>query len=217
VTDQAERSNRVSKASVRWRSAQGKLDELVRQASTCRNCELWERATHVVFGEGAPVAKVVLIGEQPGDEEDLQARPFVGPAGRVLRAGLETAGLRKQDVYVTNAVKHFNWEPRGKRRIHSRPRLSHLLACHPWLDAEIAAVKPRVLVCLGAVAARSVFGRPIRVTREHGRALPTPYGVAAVVTIHPAAILRARDPQSRAALLAQLVDQLKLACRIAGS
>ena len=167
----------------------------------------------MVFGRGPGKARIMLIGEQPGDAEDLAGEPFVGPAGRVLQQALEEAGLESDAVYVTNAVKHFYWEERGKRRIHKKPRQSHVNACRPWLDAEINAVRPAVLVCLGSVAAQSVIGPKVRVTTDGGVALPTSYGIPAFATLHPSAILRAPDSAAREAGLARLVTDLRLAAR----
>jgi uracil-DNA glycosylase len=143
------------------------LKELARQAQDCRNCDLWRNATQTVFGEGSPHAPIMMVGEQPGDQEDLQGKPFVGPAGKLLRATLKEAGVDPKQVYLTNAVKHFKWEPRGKRRIRKKPSASEIAACRPWLDAEIAVLKPRkVTVCLGATAAQTLLGRSFRVTER---------------------------------------------------
>jgi uracil-DNA glycosylase len=179
------------------------------EAASCRNCGLWRDATQTVFGEGRARARAVLVGEQPGDAEDVAGRPFVGPAGRVLDDGLGAAGIPREDVYVTNAVKHFKWRPRGKRRIHQRPNAAEVAACKPWLEGELAAVQPDVLVLLGATAAQAILGRAFRVTKQRGVALEdtglAPYVVA---TIHPAAILRERDDESRAEARAGFVRDL---------
>ena len=160
----------------------------------CRGCPLYADATQAVFGEGAAGAAVVLVGEQPGDREDLDGRPLVGPAGRELDLGLEAAGIDRREVYVTNAVKHFKFEQRGKRRIHQKPNWTELAACRPWLDAELAVVRPRVVVCLGATAAQSLLGRSFRVTRQRGQPLDGgPLAEAIVATVHPSAILRAPE------------------------
>ena len=188
---------------------------LAEEATTCRNCELWERATQVVFGRGKRGAPLMLVGEQPGDAEDRAGEPFVGPAGKLLARALEEAGLGADDVYVTNAVKHFHWEERGKRRIHKKPRQSHIRACRPWLEAEIETVKPRVLVCLGSVAAQALMGASARVSIAATSATATTFGVPAVPTLHPAAILRAPDSEAREAGFARLVADLKLAARTA--
>jgi uracil-DNA glycosylase family protein len=186
------------------------------KARTCRACNLWRDATQTVFGAGASRAPLVLVGEQPGDQEDLEGAPFVGPAGRVLREALAEAGIDPRSVYLTNAVKHFKWEPRGKRRIHAKPRIGEILACHPWLTFELAKVRPAVVVCLGTTAARAVLGRPVTIATVRGRAL-TAAGLGAVfVTPHPTAILRAPDAASRAHGRAQLVEDLSRAAGAAG-
>jgi uracil-DNA glycosylase family protein len=169
------------------------LTSLRRAAAGCRGCPLWERGTQTVFGEGPPDADVVMVGEQPGDQEDRQGHPFVGPAGRVLDRGLELAEIDPARVYTTNAVKHFKWEARDKRRIHKRPSRWEVVACQPWFAAELAALTPRVLVLLGATAAQSVFGSGFRVTRERGRVREGPAGISAITTVHPSAVLRAPE------------------------
>jgi DNA polymerase len=166
-------------------------------ARDCRACELWKLGTQTVFGEGKPHARVLLVGEQPGDKEDLQGRPFVGPAGALLDKALEEAGIDRRDAYVTNAVKHFKWEPRGKRRIHKKPNSLEITACRPWLDAEIKLVKPQVIVCLGATAAQALLGRKFRVTQQRGQVLRFEAASHIVATVHPSSILRARDEESR--------------------
>jgi uracil-DNA glycosylase family protein len=191
------------------------LNKLARQAESCRKCELWERATQVVFGRGLAGAGIMLIGEQPGDAEDRAGVPFVGPAGRLLDEALALAKVVAADLYVTNAVKHFYWEERGKRRIHKKPRQTHVRACQPWLEAEIEAVKPRVLVCLGSVAAQAVVGPHVKVTTDGGVPMPSRYGIDAIVTLHPSAVLRAPDTAARQAGLKRLVDDLKRAARLA--
>jgi DNA polymerase len=169
------------------------LGRMREAAQSCRGCDLWRDATQAVFGEGPAHADLVLVGEQPGDQEDQQGHPFVGPAGRLLDRGLESAGVDARAVYRTNAVKHFKWEPRGKRRIHKTPSRWEVAACRPWLVAELEALSPRVMVLLGATAAQSFFGPGFRVTRERGRALEGPGEATAVATVHPSSILRARD------------------------
>jgi uracil-DNA glycosylase family protein len=167
-------------------------------AAGCKGCHLWAPATQTVFGEGAASAGVLLVGEQPGDKEDLEGRPFVGPAGRELDRGLDAAGIDRKQVYVTNAVKHFKFEPRGKRRIHQKPNWTELAACRPWLDAEVETVKPTVIVCLGATAAQSLLGRDFRVTRERGQPREgKPLADWILATIHPSSILRQRDEDAR--------------------
>lgn len=179
-------------------------------AAGCRGCDLYARATQVVFGAGARRARVMLIGEQPGDKEDLAGEPFVGPAGAMLRRALDEVGLAPGDTYVTNAVKHFSWEPRGKRRIHKKPRASEVRACRPWLDAEMQAVRPDVLVCLGATAAQALLGPSFKLMANRGRPIDTPDGVI-VVTIHPSAILRAPDHAAREAAYESFVADLRAA------
>jgi uracil-DNA glycosylase len=170
------------------------LPALRAAAEGCKGCHLFAGATRTVFGEGPADARVMLVGEQPGDKEDLEGRPFVGPAGRELDAGLEAAGLERNKVYVTNAVKHFKFEPRGKRRIHQKPNAAEIAACRPWLDAEIEVVKPEVIVVLGATAAQALLGRSFRVTKQRGEPIPAePLADWIVATIHPSAILRAPD------------------------
>ncbi|MFI7617121.1 UdgX family uracil-DNA binding protein [Nonomuraea terrae] len=168
------------------------LDALRSAAAGCEGCDLYRNATQTVFGEGPGHATFMLVGEQPGDREDIEGHPFVGPAGRVLDRGLEEAGIAREDVYVTNAVKHFSFTPRGKRRIHQKPTAAEITACRPWLNAELAVVQPEVVVVLGATAARSLLGPEFRVTRHRGE--PVPLGEAlAVATVHPSAVLRAPD------------------------
>ncbi|MEV5895826.1 UdgX family uracil-DNA binding protein [Nonomuraea fuscirosea] len=168
------------------------LDTLRRAAAGCEGCDLFRNATQAVFGEGPRRARFMLVGEQPGDREDREGRPFVGPAGRILDRGLEEAGIARDDVYLTNAVKHFSFVPRGKRRIHQKPTAAEIDACRPWLEAELSVVRPEVVVVLGATAARSLLGREFKVTRQRGA--PVPLGDAlAVATVHPSAVLRAPD------------------------
>ncbi len=186
------------------------LPALRAAAEHCRGCHLYQRATQTVFGAGATHARVMFVGEQPGDAEDRAGKPFVGPAGRVLDQGLEAAGIDRDSVYVTNAVKHFKWEPRGKRRLHQKPNTLETRACLPWLEAEAAVVKPEVLVCLGATAAQTLLGRAFRVSTQHGHPLPTPYAGVAVATVHPSSILRAQTPEDRHRAMASFVDDLKV-------
>lgn len=187
------------------------LDTLRAIAANCRACDLWKKGTQTVFGEGFPNAKVMLVGEQPGDREDLAGRPFVGPAGKLLDKALEEAGIDRTQVYVTNAVKHFNWVPadRGKKRIHKKPRYSEILACRPWLDAELAVVKPEVLVCLGATAAQALFGKEFRVTQSRGELVETTLAPFAIATVHPSSILRAMDDESRHEQMRAFIHDLK--------
>ena len=189
-------------------------DDLRRAAAGCKACPLWERGTQTVFGEGSPHARVVLVGEQPGHEEDLTGRPFVGPAGRLLDRALEAAGIDREDASVTNVVKHFKWEPRGKRRIHSKPNAQEIAACRPWLDAELALVKPRVLVCLGATAAQALLGRDFRVTQHRGEFVPSPLAPYVMATVHPSAILRAPDDETRRAERERFIEDLKKVAKV---
>jgi uracil-DNA glycosylase family protein len=172
------------------------LPSLRDAAAVCHGCELWRTATQTVFGEGTRRAAVMFVGEQPGDQEDQQGRPFVGPAGRLLDKGLEEVGIDRTHVYVTNAVKHFKWQPRGKRRIHQKPTWAEMTACRPWLEAELETVKPRVLVALGATAAQTLLGRQFRVTRQRGEPIDSPLAEFVLATIHPSAILRAEDREA---------------------
>jgi uracil-DNA glycosylase len=190
------------------------LSRLREAVQSCRGCDLYENATQAVFGEGAANAKLMLVGEQPGDKEDLAGRPFVGPAGQLLDGALEDAGIERSQTYLTNAVKHFKWQARGKRRIHQKPTWSEQVACRPWLEAELVVVQPRVLVCLGATAAQLLLGRDFRVTRHRGKLLDSPLAEYVTATIHPSAILRQRDEESRRAELAAFVDDLRVAAAL---
>jgi DNA polymerase len=190
------------------------LPKLREAAVGCRACPLWQTGTQTVFGEGSEDAQVMLVGEQPGDQEDKQGKPFVGPAGRILDEALELAGIDRGTTYVTNAVKHFKWEARGKRRIHAKPTWSEQLACRPWLEAELAVVQPRVLVCLGATASQSLLGKQFRVTKERGKWLESDLAEHVTATIHPSAILRQRDDESRHRELASFVEDLKLVASV---
>jgi len=185
------------------------LDALREAAAGCRGCDLWEAATQTVFGEGAAGARLMLVGEQPGDREDIEGKPFVGPAGRILDEGLDAAGVPRSAVYLTNAVKHFRWVRRGKRRLHEKPNTQQVRACRPWLDAELEAVRPRLLVLLGATAAQAVLGPTFRVTQHRGKVISTPLGVPAVATVHPSSILRAPDDASREEAMAAFVADLR--------
>jgi DNA polymerase len=194
------------------------LEQRAREAARCTRCDLYKRATQTVFGAGPVGASVLLVGEQPGDNEDLEGEPFVGPAGRLLDDALRAADIQADAVYVTNAVKHFKWEPRGKRRIHKRPSAVEIQACHTWLEQELALVQPRVVVCLGATAARAVLGRPVVIGSARGAPIDGPEGIPTVVTIHPSAVLRARDDraQMRSGLVADLTVARSLALDTAG-
>ncbi len=188
------------------------LESLLTAEQTCHGCELYRHATQAVGGEGPSSAQLVLVGEVPGDKEDKAGRPFVGPGGAILNEALEAAGIRREEVYVTNVVKHFKWEPRGKRRLHSKPSSREIAACRPWLDLELELIRPRIIVCLGATAAQALLGRSFRVTQSRGIVTPTPIG-SVVATYHPAAVLRAPDSQQRHEMKRQLVDDLKTAAK----
>ena len=185
------------------------LPALRTAASSCKACDLWKLGTQTVFGEGRANARVMMVGEQPGDKEDLQGRPFVGPAGAVLDKALTAAGIDRTDVYVTNIVKHFKWEPRGKRRLHKKPNALEISACRPWLDAEIKVVKPEVVVLLGATAAQGVMGRQFRVTQQRGQWVQSTIAPLVMATVHPSSILRAPDDESRHEEMRKFVDDLK--------
>jgi uracil-DNA glycosylase family protein len=179
----------------------------------CRGCDLYKTATQVVFGAGPKTARVIFVGEQPGDQEDRQGEPFVGPAGAMLDKALAEAGIPRNQVYITNAVKHFKWEPRGKRRMHKKPRVSEIKACRPWLEAELDAIRPAVLVCLGASAAQAILGSQFKLMRQRGQVVTSTLAERVVATIHPSAVLRAPDSAGRAAAFAMLVDDLKVVAR----
>lgn len=185
------------------------LEELAQAAKDCKACDLWKRGTQTVFGEGSPHAKVMLVGEQPGNQEDLEGKPFVGAAGKLLDAALEEAGVDRTKVYVTNAVKHFKWEPRGKRRIHKKPNAIEIAACRQWLDAEIAALQPKVIVCLGATAAQALLGNDFRVTQHRGEFLKSPLAPYMMATVHPSSILRAPDDDTRHQEMKRFIADLK--------
>lgn len=186
------------------------LPAMADAAQGCRGCDLWRNATQAVFGEGPRTASLMFVGEQPGDREDIEGHPFVGPAGQLLDRVLEAAGIPREEAYVTNAVKHFKWEPRGKRRLHQKPKQDEIDACGPWLVGELEVVRPRVLVCLGATAAQALLGRSFRVTRQRGEIMEgtglAPYVMA---TVHPSAVLRARSDEDRRAGEAALIEDLR--------
>src|SRR3954470_6268023 len=184
------------------------LKTLAQAAKGCRACPLWKSGTQTVFGEGQRGARILFVGEQPGDKEDLEGRPFVGPAGAVLDKALEEAGIDRNLVYVSNAVKHFKWEPRGKRRIHKKPNSMEIAACRPWLDAEIEAVQPEVIVCLGATAAQALLGKQFRVTKSRGEIIDAE-GKTMLATVHPSSILRAPDDETRRMEREKFVDDLR--------
>jgi DNA polymerase len=189
------------------------VEQLQEAAADCHGCDLWEHATQTVFGDGAPHARLMLVGEQPGDQEDLQGKPFVGPAGKLLERALDEAGIDRRLVYVTNAVKHFRWTRRGKRRLHEKPNAGQVRACRPWLEAEIEVVRPGLIVLLGATAAQSVLGPAFRVSKQRGEVLPSPYGVQVLATVHPSSILRATDDESREAAMKGFIADLRVAAR----
>ena len=186
------------------------LDQLRSIAAGCKACDLWKLGTQTVFGEGSARAHVMMVGEQPGDKEDLKGRPFVGPAGAVLDKALAAAGIDRNDVYVTNIVKHFKWEPRGKRRLHKKPNITEISACRPWLEAEIRVVKPQVVVLLGATAAQGILGRDFRVTQHRGEWIKSEIAPHVLATVHPSSILRAADDDSRHEEMRKFIDDLKV-------
>jgi uracil-DNA glycosylase family protein len=200
------RSTRVSAAPVPDKLT---LSALRTAAAGCKACDLWKLGTQTVFGEGAANARVMMVGEQPGDKEDLQGRPFVGPAGIVLDKALVAAGIDRKDVYVTNIVKHFKWEPRGKRRLHKKPNALEISACRPWLDAEIKAIKPEMVVLLGATAAQGILGSQFRVTKQRGQWIESHIAPLVLATVHPSAILRAPDDDSRHEEMRKFVADLQ--------
>ena len=186
-------------------------------AKGCRACDLWKCGTQTVFGEGARHAAVMFVGEQPGNDEDLSGHPFVGPAGKLLDRALADAGISRADVYLTNVVKHFKWEPRGKRRIHKKPSAREVAACRPWLDTEIALVKPRAIVCLGATAAQALLGRQFKVTADRGEFIPSPLAPLVLATVHPSSILRAPDDEARHREMKRFTDDLRAVARALSS
>jgi DNA polymerase len=186
------------------------LKRLREAAKRCQDCPLWANATQTVFGAGDAHAAVMLVGEQPGDEEDRQGEPFVGPAGRLLDRALEAAKIDRAHIYITNAVKHFKWEPRGKRRLHKTPAQREIEACHQWLEGEIRAIQPKVIVCLGATAAKALFGPAFKVSTMRGRLVETPHAPRAFATFHPSALLRLRDAKEKEAAFETLVSDLSL-------
>ena len=192
------------------------LPKLRDAAARCRGCHLWTTGTQTVFGEGRASATVMFVGEQPGDQEDREGRPFVGPSGRLLDSALEEAGIDRSEVYVTNAVKHFKWErgEKSARRIHKKPNSAEIAACYPWLDAEIKQIEPRVIVALGATAAQSLLGKDFRVTKDRGRPITSRLGATVVATVHPSSVLRAPDAESRVRAERDFVNDLKAAARV---
>ena len=185
------------------------LPKVRETAKACKACELYKTGTQTVFGEGPSRVELMLVGEQPGDAEDLAGHPFVGPAGKLLDRALDQAGIDRQTVYLTNVVKHFKWEPRGKRRIHKKPNAAEISACRPWLEVEIALVKPRILVCLGATAAQALLGRSFKVSQQRGEFVQSPLAPLATATVHPSSILRAPDDEARRLEMERFVADLK--------
>jgi uracil-DNA glycosylase family protein len=203
----------ISKSQLDLLPAKAGLEELREAAKSCRACDLWKLGTQTVFGEGSSNSKIMLVGEQPGDQEDLAGRPFVGPAGKLLDSALVEAGIDRKKVYITNAVKHFKWEPRGKRRIHKKPNAAEISACRPWLDAEIAKFRPKVIVCLGATAAQVLLGKDFRVTQHRGEFVESTLAPYVSATVHPSSILRAPDDDTRREEMKRFIADLK---KIAG-
>jgi uracil-DNA glycosylase len=197
--------------------ARPSLPKLREAAAGCKACDLWRTGTQTVFGEGSRDAQVMFVGEQPGDYEDREGRPFVGPAGQLLDRALEEAGIDRRLAYVTNVVKHFKWQARGKRRIHQKPNWAEMTACRPWLDAELEVVKPSVLVCLGATAAQALLGRDFRVTRQRGELVDSPLAPNVMATVHPSSILRADEPDREAEMQAFVTDLLKVKALLDGA
>ena len=195
------------------------ISQLRDAAAKCKACDLWKNATQTVFGEGSAKAKIMFVGEQPGDQEDRAGHPFVGPAGKLLNEALDQAGIDRAEVYVTNVVKHFRWTPaeRGKRRIHKKPRYAEIQACRPWLDAELRVVKPEVLVCLGATAAQSLLGRTFSVNRQRGQRIESPLAPYVTATVHPSSILRAPDSKSREQQMRAFIKDLAKIAKLTGS
>jgi uracil-DNA glycosylase len=207
----------VAKDERDWRPAPvpetSSLTALKSAAKGCTACHLYKHATQTVFGEGPKGATLMLLGEQPGDQEDVVGKPFVGPAGKILDRALEEAGIKRDEVYVTNTVKHFKWEPRGKRRIHKKPNSREIAACRPWLEAELRVVRPGLLVCLGATAAQAVFGPAFRVTRDRGKVLESELAPKVVATVHPSSLLRQPDEESREREYKHFVADLRVALK----
>jgi|SRR6188474_3838935 uracil-DNA glycosylase len=200
---------RLARSARTFLPAQLSMAQLRESAAGCTGCDLYKCATQTVFGEGAGRASMMFVGEQPGDQEDRAGRPFVGPAGKTLDKALAEAGIARRDLYVTNAVKHFKWEPQGKRRKHKKPSATEIAACRPWLEAEIAVVKPRVIICLGATAAQAAFGKAVRLNELRGRPWSTSIAPIVFVTVHPSAVLRHPDPVEREREYRGFVEDLR--------
>jgi DNA polymerase len=205
------RGNEISAA--RFIPVHPSLTSLREAAAGCEGCELYKRGTQTVFGEGRRTARVMIVGEQPGNDEDLVGRPFVGPAGRLLDRALAEAGLDRAEIYVTNIVKHFKWKPQGKRRIHDKPNASEVEACRPWFDAEIQLIRPEVLVCLGATAAQALLGRDFRINAERGHFVESPLAPRVFATVHPSSLLRIPAEEARHAEMRRFIEELKLVAR----
>jgi DNA polymerase len=205
-------ARKLSISAANFLPARKTLPALRAAVQNCKGCDLWQSATQAVFGEGRVGAEVMLVGEQPGDQEDRQGRPFVGPAGKILDKALAAAGIEREDVYVTNVVKHFKWEPRGKRRIHKKPNAIEIAACRPWFDEEVKVVKPKIIVCLGATAAKALLGRTFKVTVDRGKVI-LGREVPLLATVHPSSILRARDEEARHAEMAKFIEDLRVVAR----
>jgi uracil-DNA glycosylase len=209
MTSAARKRTEPAESAAAFLPARRTLPTLAAAAASCKGCELYKHATQTVFGEGPRRARVVMVGEEPGNDEDLQGHVFVGPAGRVLSESLEAAGIDRDSVYLTNAVKHFKWEPKGKRRLHKKPTQREIWACKPWLEAELAVLKPEAVVCLGATAAASLLGNKVRVTQQRGQLLAAELAPIVMVTVHPASLLRAPTPEERAQARKDFVRDLK--------
>ena len=190
------------------------ISSLREAAAGCKACDLWMRGTQTVFGEGGAHVRVMLVGEQPGDQEDIQGRPFVGPAGKLLDKVLDQVGIDRNETYVTNAVKHFKWEPRGKRRIHKKPNAIEITACKPWIEAEIEVLKPEVIVCMGATAAQALLGRDFRVSLQRGEWVKSPLAPYVIATVHPSSLLRAPDEDTRRMELQRFIDDFEVVARV---
>jgi len=190
------------------------IKKLQEAARDCRACPLWKTGTQTVFGEGSRNAKVIFVGEQPGNDEDLAGKPFVGPAGKLLDKALVEAGIDRSEVYVTNAVKHFKWEPKGKRRLHKKPSGREIAACRPWLDAELEVLKPKILVCLGATAAQALLGKDFRVSQRRGEFVESELAEHVTATVHPSSILRAPDDKTRHAEMERFIGDLKKVAKV---
>lgn len=205
----AERKAQTSGTAAPMVPARPTIEKLQKAAKDCRACPLWKTGTQTVFGDGSREAMVVFVGEQPGNDEDLAGKPFVGPAGKLLDKALVEVGIRRDEVYVTNAVKHFKWEPKGKRRIHKKPGAREIAACRPWLDAELEVLKPKVLVCLGATAVQALLGKTFLVSKRRGELIQSNLAPNVMATVHPSSILRAPDEESRHEEMERFVEDLK--------